>query len=212
MARSFSGLEVAFGLLFTKIENRLVNSNPRTKRTAVQTLLAAGLAKPDLRLLLENGYLEISPKNRAQGKARINPELDGEWVATTQVRLTPPGEALAHQILHPLPKDRKQKREFPDLNLPAAPEWNEQLQLLNWGGRITKWFRKPAPNLVALIHALEKSNWSAWSSNPFRETANHSGQYLLREAIKNWNYSRMGKFIRLRGDGSGTGFLWQRLV
>jgi len=211
MARSLAGLKAAFSLLLEAKENRSAQLRPRTKRTAVPILLASGLPKPDLRLLLENGYLEISPKNRFQQKTDMKPEeMDGQWIESAHVRLTLPGAALAGQILYPLSDDRSHKRGFPDLSLPASPEWNEELQVLSWGGKVIERFRRPAPNLVALIHALGKSNWAVWTPNPFRATADRSGQSLLHDSIKNWKRSPIARFIRLHGDGSGTGFLWER--
>ncbi len=213
MAESFAGLEAGFPLLWEKRGNRPILGLGRPRRVQVQALLRAGLAQADLQLLIANGYLEVRPHRRPGQQGRPSRQ---KWKmkvsASALVVLTAPGAALASQILYPLSKEQKAKRGFPDLKLPAAPLWNSEQGILYWGEKVVERFRRPAPNLVALLNALQKHNWAPWTPNPFRATGKHSGHYLLREAIKNWNYSPMAKFIRLHGDGYGTGFLWERLV
>jgi hypothetical protein len=116
------------------------------------------------------------------------------------------------QILNPFLPNRKQKRGFPNLQLPATPLWNEESRLLIWGDKVIFHFSHPAPNLELLLNSLVKHTWPHWTPNPFRPTAKHTSKYLLREAIKNWNYSRLSKYIRLHSDGAGTGFHWERMV
>jgi hypothetical protein len=128
------------------------------------------------------------------------------------VALTPPGTSLAFQILFPFRKRGKMKRGFPDLTLPAAPSWNEERGVLSWGQKVIECFYRPAPNLLGLIYALGKSNWGAWTPSPFRSTAVRSGQAILHDSIKNWNKSPIRRFVRLHGDGHGTGFHWERLL
>jgi hypothetical protein len=160
---------------------------------------------------VQNGYLEVLPSRRREEPA-TGAKPERRFAAKARVMLSSPGAALASQILYPLSKRWQPKRGFPDLTLPAAPSWDEALVVLHWGGKVIERFTRPAPNLVALLNTLQKHGWSPWTPNPFRATAKHSAQYLLREAIKNWSYSPIAKFIRLHGDGSDTGFLWERLV
>jgi hypothetical protein len=209
MPESFAGLRQAFTLL---LERRKNTSERTASKVQVGTLLRAGLTKADLSLLLQNGYLEIIEDDPVIARARRLPSRQTAWPGSAQVGLTAPGAALAGQILFPLSDDQKRKRGFPDLTLPATPSWDEQQGILSWDDKVIERFRRPAPNLLALIHALSKSNWAGWTPNPFRSTAKRSAQSLLHDTIKNWNKSPMSKFIRLHGDGSGTGFLWERLV
>jgi hypothetical protein len=202
MAQSSDGLEAALRLLIGKHE-RPTSLVTEQKSITIRELLTAGVTKANLRLLQQNGYVEV-----VGGDGRL--KVAG--LDSARVRLTPAGAALAGQLLAPFPKKRKRRPGFPDFNLPATPTWDRQTGLLMWGHFVFENFRKPAPNLEALLNALVKHDWPPWTPNPFHPTTKHSSKYLEREAMKNWNYSHLGKFIYLHGDGAGTGFFWERMV
>jgi hypothetical protein len=202
MAESPDRLRAALKLLAGKWE-RPTSLVTELRSMKIHELLIAGVNKADLRLLELNGYVEV-----VGGVG----QLKGARLDSARVRLTPAGMALAGQLLAPLSKKRKWKLGFPDFNLPATPTWHRETGLLTWGHFVFDNFRRPAPNLEALLNALVKHEWSPWTSNPFHLNTKHDSKYLLREAMKNWNYSRLGKLIYLHGDGAGTGFLWERLV
>jgi len=126
----------------------------RDKRKKIHELLTAGVKKADLRLLQENGYVEV---------VGADGQLRGAGLDSARVRLTPAGSALAGQLMAPFSKKRKRKSGFPDFNLPATPTFHRETGLFTWGGIVIDLFRRPAPNLELLLNALVKHEWPPWT-------------------------------------------------
>jgi hypothetical protein len=203
MGKLTSTLKDAFVLLLGESGRPSNQSSGEHKSIKVGVLLRVGLPRSCLSDLITNGYLEIIENNKGS---------NGRLKSSDLVRLTLAGKALASQIVSPFPTYRKTQDRSPDLSLPANPIWNKEDGLFLWGEAVNFRFNRPAPNLERVLIALVAHNWQPRMPNPFHPNEKHSATYLLREAIKSWNHSRLGKYIRLHGDGSGTGFFWERLV
>jgi hypothetical protein len=184
-------------------------------------LLSEGLSRAQLRLLVQNGYCHWQlSQNRHHTKSGQIPRAKPRAIPVGgRLVLTSAGAMLARQILYPLVNIGKGKslngrcrnRSFPDLTLPAVPRFNADNHEVWWGSHLVKRFTRPAPNLEAILTALEKSNWSEHVGTIFTPKGNRLSKYQLHEAIKTWNESSLGKFIALHGDGLGQGIRWERL-
>jgi hypothetical protein len=218
--RNFNTVKAALRLLLESYGDSLRVDDGYRAPVAAE-LLSEGLSKAQLHLLVQNGYCQWqlgqnhyrTKPGPIQGTNRRAIPVGG------RLALTPAGAMLARQILYPLVNAGKGKKlngryrngSFPDLTLPAVPRFNADNHEVWWGSHLVKRFNRPAPNLEAILTALEKSNWSEHVATILTPKGDRLSKYQLHEAIKTWNESSLGKFIALHGDGLGQGIRWERL-
>ena len=200
---------------FASVMESLDRSRPAHKRKGqaqiqIGELLQAGFTISDVGRLVENGYFALAENGRGNNPGKHKKRIVRRPILrTSSITVTPPGRALVSQISYPLTKATCLN---PDLSLPAAPTWNAELSELHWGPGLVVRFKRAAPHLVRLLMALQQHDWSPWVPNPFHTIGKKSSERQLHEAISSFNRSPMGKYLRLHGDGSRSGFRWERLI
>lgn len=89
------------------------------------------------------------------------------------------------------------------------PTWDQSPKILRLGVSIIKQFRCPAPNQELVIAAFQESGWETRIDDPLPILEDQDPRRRLNETIKSLNRSQINKLICFRGDGTGTGVLWE---
>jgi hypothetical protein len=72
-----------------------------------------------------------------------------------------------------------------------------------------KRFRVPALNQELILAAFEEEGWPPHLDDPLPQEANTDPKQRLQDTIKRLNRHQVNRLIHFRGDGSGTGILWE---
>ncbi len=96
--------------------------------------------------------------------------------------------------------------------LPDVPLWtgNE----LSFEHRTIKRFRRPARNQQMVLAVFQEEGWPRRIDNPIPADEKCDAQLRLHDSIKSLNRNHIldPSPIRFRGDGTGTGVIWEIVV
>ena len=111
--------------------------------------------------------------------------------------------------------------KFPVPNTPAEPSNSTvRTDLPLWNGkelwfmdRVVKRFRRPARNQLTVLAVFQEEGWPKRIDNPIPANENCDAQSRLHDTIKSLNRNHIPdpSPIRFRGDGTGTGVVWEKL-
>lgn len=94
-----------------------------------------------------------------------------------------------------------------------------QVPVPNWNGkelwfddRAVKRFRRPARNQQTVLAVFQEEDWPERIDNPIPANEYCDAQSRLQDTIKslNRNHIQDPSPIKFRGDGTGTGVVWER--
>jgi hypothetical protein len=89
------------------------------------------------------------------------------------------------------------------------PIWDCDQHELRYGTQIVKQFRLPCPNQTIILSAFQEEEWPRRIDDPLPPRDEIDTKRRLHDTIKSLNRKQKSKRIRFRGDGTGTGVLWE---
>ena len=182
----------------------------------------AGLSKPDLRWLICRNYIENGMETSELGEARRCFANRGglQFSDRTCFVLTPSGIAFARAmdnqgIATPVDTYRGKTDSALALTGPSpgqalTPVWDPDARQLRMGKVVVKEFRCPAENQVRIMATFQELSWPKRIDDPLPPDGDIDPKKRLHDAINSFNRSRISPLIRLKGDGTGEGIIWER--
>jgi hypothetical protein len=179
-------------------------------------LRGAGLSDSNLRWLLCKGYaehaVETTPAHAPHRTFRRTGSL--AFCDRSCFVLTAAGAALAGQP-PPRPVGGPGPGHAPAPAQPslwsAVPRWDAGLHELRWGAQLVKRFREPAQNQELILAAFEEEGWPPHLDDPLPVNDSTDPRERLHDTIKRLNRHQVNRLLRFRGDGKGTGIIWEAL-
>jgi hypothetical protein len=181
----------------------------------IHNLRSAGLTHTDLRWLVCNGYVEQAIEDtRPQAAQRtFRPARNLMLCKRSCFVLTPAGAALARgEGLAPRKRGTPAQASPPSeprAAQPKIPRWDAARRELRWGAKLVKRFREPALNQELILAAFEEEGWPPRLDDPLPSSGETEPKERLHDTIKRLNRHQVNRLLRFRGDGSGTGILWE---
>jgi hypothetical protein len=178
----------------------------------IDNLRSAGLTSNNLRWLLCKGYADHAIETTRPKATRRTFQAAGNLMLCERscFVLTPAGVALmsGEGIAW---RKRGTAHEAPsEPPAPAkVPRWDAECRELRWGAMLVKRFRVPALNQELILAAFEEEGWPPHLDDPLPQEANTDPKQRLQDTIKRLNRHQVNRLIHFRGDGSGTGILWE---
>ena len=102
-----------------------------------------------------------------------------------------------------------EKERNTDATSELKPRWNTARRELSVAGVIVKRFRVPARNQETILSAFEEEGWAEHIHDPLPVTHEIDAPTRLHDAINRLNRCQIRPLLRFRGDGRGTGILWE---
>jgi len=90
-----------------------------------------------------------------------------------------------------------------------TPRWNKRLRELWVGDVLIKRFLVPAAVQEQILDAFEEEGWPEGIDDPLTWSAATEPKSRLRVAIRHLNRCQANRRLRFRGNGLGTGVLWE---
>jgi hypothetical protein len=181
----------------------------------IHNLRSAGLTSNNLRWLLCNGYAEQAIETtRPQAAQRtFRPARNLMLCETSCFVLKPAGASLA-RVEGFTPRKRGTPEQAsppsePRAAQPKIPRWDAARRELRWGAKLVKRFREPALNQELILAAFEEEGWPPHLDDPLPSNGDSDPKERLHDTIKRLNRHQVHRLIHFRGDGSGTGIIWE---
>ncbi len=180
----------------------------------IHNLRSAGLTSNNLRWLVCKGYAEHALETTRPKSPRRTFQATGNLMLCERscFVLTPAGVALARGE-GPAPRNGGAPEQAPppaERRAPAkVPRWDAACRELRWGTKVVKRFRVPALNQELILAAFEEECWPPHLDDPLPNNDNTDPKQRLQDTIKRLNRNQVNRLILFRGDGSGTGILWE---
>jgi hypothetical protein len=95
---------------------------------------------------------------------------------------------------------------------PRLPLWKPDLRELHYEAQLVKRFKVPAPNQERLLAAFQEEGWRARIDDPLPPQPGQDTKRRLHDTIKSLNRHQVCCLLRFRGDGTGQGAIWERVV
>ncbi len=183
----------------------------------IRWLRDAGLRDSSLRWLLCKGYAEHAVETTQAHAPRrtFRRSRSLAFCDQTCVVLTEAGAAFAGpstsfsrplggpgQILVPALRP---------VSWPEIPRWDEDCHELRWGAKLVKRFKEPALNQELILAAFEEDGWPRHLDDPLPNDDDIDPKQRLHDTIKRLNRHQVNRLILFRGNGSGTGVVWEPL-
>jgi hypothetical protein len=201
----------------------------------IDRLYETGLSISDLRWLVAKGFAEHGQERSVYGSPHrtIRRGEGFSFDRTTCVVLTPGGAAFVNEILN---ASVRAPRAFPSLvssslaegetaalndrptadherpaTIPVAlrPCWNSSRRELSLRGVVVKRYRVPAHNQELILSAFEEDGWPEYMDDPLPVRHDIDPRIRLHDAIHRLNGRQTHRLVRFKGNGSGTGLLWE---
>jgi hypothetical protein len=99
----------------------------------------------------------------------------------------------------------------PAVHATQMPHYDTAKRILFFAGEIVKQFRVPAENQELILMAFEEEEWPPHLTDPLPGKAETPAKRRLSDAIRNLNANQHHRRIRFRGDGRGSGVVWEPL-
>jgi hypothetical protein len=185
----------------------------------IQTLIAAGMTRSDLRWLRSKGLVEHATEvtSRCDTSRMFEPACNLQFNRHTCFVLTPaglayaewhtrePGLAAEPVLVCPAPPHALRAR-------PGVPVWDRDRQELRLDEVLIKRFKAPAPNQEAILCAFEEEGWPIRIDDPIPPQRDQDPKRRLHDTINALNRNHRRPALRFVGDGSGLGVRWELLT
>lgn len=89
------------------------------------------------------------------------------------------------------------------------PRWDRARRELWLGTQLIKRFRVPATNQELILQAFEEEGWPDRLDDPLPYVEGVNNPERLHATINRLNGRQITVLIRFKGDGTGTGILWE---
>jgi hypothetical protein len=184
----------------------------------IRTLRAAGLSTSDLRWLICKGYLEHRVELHRPGddQRKFRDASDLKFFKRSCFVLTPAGANLAGRNQEPaecencsqsLPPRQVQDGDGECDSL--VPEWDPIRHELKLAGEIVKQFRLPSPNQETILTVFQEEGWPTRIDDPLPQSPDVDSKERLHNTIRALNRHQRHRLLRIRGDGTGEGIMWE---
>jgi hypothetical protein len=164
-------------------------------------LQQTGATLDDIRRLIHQGYAHhADEKTTPRDKRRVFGPLDSAALTDKTCFVLTEAGANAVRLLYP--ETASTRREVPFYQRARGELWV--------CGFLVKRFRQPAPDQRSICSAFQDHHWHFRIANPlsphyFREDL----KVRLNHAIYRLNRKQVTQLIRLGGDGTGQGVIWE---
>lgn len=91
----------------------------------------------------------------------------------------------------------------------VKPRWDADTRRLCLGDSLVKQFKCPAENQERIIVAFDEEGWPPRIDDPLPPVAEVNPKKRLHDTINAFNRNQIEPLIRLKGDGTGEGILWE---
>jgi hypothetical protein len=89
------------------------------------------------------------------------------------------------------------------------PNWGAEKRVLWFNGQVVKRFKWHAVNQEAILAAFDEEGWPCRIDDPLPPHPEQDPKRRLSDTIKCLNRKHFNRLIRFRGDGTGTGIVWE---
>ena len=89
------------------------------------------------------------------------------------------------------------------------PQWDGCQKRLSFKGALVKQFVYSAPNQEAILTAFQEESWPHRVDDPLVPTSDQDARQRLKDTIRYLNQRMENPLLVFRGDGTGTGIVWQ---
>ncbi len=177
----------------------------------IHRLRSAGLSECDLRWLVlkqlvVHGF-ETTPPQEATRRFARNGNLG--FSAQSCFVLTREGVTFAAGLLTPT------VAASPVMAVARGadqPVWDTRRRMLLLGTSVVKHFRVPAPIQETILNAFAEENWVSRVDDPLPTDSETDAKRRVQSAIMCLNRNQRKRLIRFRGDGTGTGIIWEPVL
>jgi len=177
-------------------------------------LLAAGLARADLRWLVCQDYIEQATELRVLrlGKRRFRRVGVLTFTDATCFVLTDRGAIHTRMLAPALSSNETSKSLSPRNELgnrgDKTPHWDADRRELHFGCQLVKHYSRVAPNQETILAAFQEEGWPPRIDDPLTNHGEDDPRQRLHDAIRALNRCQKKRLIRFRGDGTGCGVVW----
>ncbi len=186
----------------------------------IARLQELGLTYSDLRWLVEKGYAvharEVTRSADQDRKFALG--VNTIFSPDTRFVLTDAGLDLAggdrpEPTLIRLTPQPSSMPPMPVVSAaPNTPNWDGNMGVLYFAGRIVKRFSRAARNQEIILGAFEEEGWPYRIDDPLPPSGNVEPKRRLHDTIKWLNRDHEAHVIAFIGDGTGEGVRWRSLV
>ena len=183
----------------------------------LESLRSAGLSETDLRRLIQRGRVEhgVERTGPASRHRTFSHPKSLRFDPTSCFILKPAGAAWARRVV-PRPAIATGVRgkvagfmRGPSVDLPTTPQWDKLHRVLWWGNVPLIRFRRPAPDLEAILTVFQRAGWGELMIEPLPAKNGGNRKRRLHDAIKRLNRAQHPHYVMFRGDGTGLGVRWE---
>lgn len=185
----------------------------------IHALRAVDLTTNDFRWLACKGYVEHAQETTRPGaeKRSFRPDDEVRFSNKSCFVLTKAGLALAEAILRDVSPGSRgaagngSEPALPEI-CPGVPVWDPLRRELRMGGKLVKQFKLPSPNQERVLIAFEEEGWPPRIDDPLSRNGCPDHKRRLHDTIKSLNRHQKHRLIRIKGDGTGEGVLWEQMA
>jgi hypothetical protein len=183
----------------------------------IRALRAAGLTTSDLRWLICKGYVEhrVELHRPDDDQRRFRGASGLKFYKHSCFVLTPAGAKVAGQAPGP-DAEQNHYQATPNHNQngdgrakPVVPEWDPIRHELKVGGEIVKQFKLPSPNQETILTVFQEEGWPLRIDDPLPQRPGVDPKERLHNTIRALNRHQRHRLLRIKGDGTGEGVLWE---
>lgn len=182
----------------------------------IQIFHATGYRNSDLRWLVCHGYVDHAEEITQPGDSRraFRTGAPLAFSAHTCFVLTETGLTFARQCLTPPKSNGRQHNSTPTpsdapATNAAVPIWDTDSKQLWFRSELIKEFRVPSPNQELILAVFQELDWPPHIDDPLPPVYEVEPHKRLHDTIIRLNRHHRRKALRFRGNGGGTGILWE---
>jgi hypothetical protein len=176
-----------------------------------------GLNETDLRWFVRKMYVHHAREVTVQGVngREFRPTGDLTFCKRTCFVLTDSGVSMARLLLEKATEDTQcdplsasKESRFGTL----VPVWNANTRELRIDGKVVKRFKWYAMNQEIVLSSFQEEGWPLRIDDPLPPQPEQDSKRRLSDTIKCLNRKQINELIHFRGDGTGEGVVWERIV
>ena len=182
------------------------DKNPDLFAVSLNEMSDRGLVSYQLQWLTHNHFI-VRCLNLPSGVETVF-ESNGAIRSEDAYVLTQNGDRLLDKLQLKLLQERRSHLNH-KTTIVGKPIYNSEKHLLIFDEKVVKRFRWAASNQERVLMAFEEENWPRRIDDPLLPDPNICPKRRLHDTIKCLNRRQENKLVRFRGDGTGTGVLWE---
>jgi len=171
----------------------------------IDRLFRSGLSISQLRWLVAKKFAEHGQESCVYGSPHRSFRRGNGFFFdhTTCVVLTSSGAAFVDHLLR--------ETNDPSISIDAIlkPCWDRSRRELSLRGMVVKRYLVPARNQQVILGAFEEEGWPDQIDDPLPVTYDINPRTRLHDAINRLNNCQTNRLLTFRGNGNGTGVLWE---